>query len=472
MRFTAGNAQHIGARPDQQDAFGFSDPQDESFLAHGGFLGVVADGMGGLADGSEASHAAVRAFLCAYEAKPPNESVREALGRSLHEANRAVLAVAEKASSSDGVGTTLAAAAIVGDCLHWISAGDSRIYVLHDDHLTRVTADHVYAKELNEQVALGKISRAEAQSHSERAFLTSHLGQRSVREVDKNVRDFPLQPGDCVILCSDGLYRALSETEIAEAFQGDLQRACDTWIRRALAKQRAHQDNLTVIALGRVSNPAIRQAEGVRRAARALLMGMIAGLFLVALPAGLGILWFKCDEAKGNKVAAEQELKAVKASVATAERNRDTEINNAQKAIGDQARQKAESGLGAVTPQGPKTSTVKTAQSSASVAEKPKSSKATPLDLHKQGTGTKTKKQDAGKAKAQSASGTNRRKVSSDQREAGKEGKEQRKPATPNNQPDVSPQPPPAPGSEPRAAPHPSDTPENQPDIQPQPPPL
>ena len=470
MRFAAGNAQHVGARPDQEDAFGFSDPQDKSFLAHGGFLGVVADGMGGLANGSEASHAAVRAFLCAYEAKSPDESVRAALGRSLHEANRAVLAVAEKASSSDGVGTTLAAAVIVGDSLHWISAGDSRIYVLHNEHLTRVTADHIYAKELNEQVALGKISRAEAQSHSERAFLTSHLGQRNVREVDRNVRDFPLRPGDCVILCSDGLYRALSEAEITEAFQGDLQGACDSWIRRALEKERAHQDNLTVIALGRISNPRIHRGEGVRRAARALLIGMIAGLFLMALPAGLGILWLKWEEAKANKVAAEQALKGARANVAAAEKKLKAEIK-AQKATDDEAQQQAEDGRGAVTPKGPKTDTLKTAHSSVPVGDKAKSDKATLVDLHKQVKGTKTKKRDAGKVKAQSASGTNKRKVSSDRRETGKDDKEQQKPATPNDQPDVSSQPPPAPGSEPSAAPQPSDTLENQPDTQPQPPP-
>ena len=54
MKIVAGNAQHIGARQEQQDSFGFSDPGNEAFVAHGGFLGVVADGMGGLSHGSEA----------------------------------------------------------------------------------------------------------------------------------------------------------------------------------------------------------------------------------------------------------------------------------------------------------------------------------------------------------------------------------------------------------------------------------
>ena len=445
MRFAAGNAQHVGSRPDQEDAFGFSDPQDESFLAHGGFLGVVADGMGGLANGSEASHAAVRAFLRAYEAKSPNESVREALGRSLHEANRAVLAVAEKAVGSEGVGTTLAAAVIVGDFLHWISAGDSRIYVLHDSHLTRVTADHIYAKDLNERVALGEISPAEAQSHSERAFLTSHLGQRNIREVDKNVRDFPLQRGDCVILCSDGLYRALSETEITEAFQSDLQRACESWIRRALAKQRAHQDNLTVIALGRISNLATLRRGRFERAASALLIGIVAGLFLVALPAGLGILWFKWEEAKANNVAADQEWKWV------TKKKPKTEIN-AQKATGDQAQQQA--GDGVMAPQGPRVRPLETTSVGAPEKDKTTADKATAANKRNKGKGAKTNGRVAEKDKAQPAVDA-KREAPSEQPAVGQGAKEGSGPPTPDTQPNAPPEPPPTPGTQPDTPPQP-----------------
>src|SRR5271154_3661002 len=131
MRFAAGNAQNIGARPQQQDAFGFSDPSDRAFVTHGGFLGVVADGVGGLTHGSEASQSAVRAFLQAYRLKSPAEPIREALARSLRAANTAVLRVAS-APSAEGAGTTLIAAVLHGQSLYWISAGDSRIYLLHD----------------------------------------------------------------------------------------------------------------------------------------------------------------------------------------------------------------------------------------------------------------------------------------------------------------------------------------------------
>jgi protein phosphatase len=150
MKFVAGNAQHIGARPEQQDAFGFSDPGNREFVAHAGFLGVVADGMGGLAHGSAASQTAVLAFLQAYGRKKARESIPDALMRCLREANGAVLRVAEKISPRDELGTTLVAAVLHESCLYWVSCGDSRIYLARGKFLTRLTSDHTLARELNQ----------------------------------------------------------------------------------------------------------------------------------------------------------------------------------------------------------------------------------------------------------------------------------------------------------------------------------
>jgi len=281
MRFALGNAQHIGARQQQQDAFGFSDPSDKAFVAHGGFLGVVADGMGGLTQGSEASSTAVRSFLQAYKLKTAKESVAEALTRSLLEANRAVLRIAENASSGE-VGTTLAAAVMSGDSVYWISAGDSRIYWLRGTSLTRLTADHVYATKLNRESAQGKISREEARSHPERASLTSYLGQNELELVDRNNQPLTVHPDDCVILCSDGLYRALAEDEIVGAFRDDLQHACDMLVKQVLAKQRKQQDNLTIIAL----KSQVRAWWSRRKLSARLLLVVLTALLLAALGGG------------------------------------------------------------------------------------------------------------------------------------------------------------------------------------------
>ena len=112
-----GNAQHIGARSEQQDSFGFSAFDDAEFVKHAGFLCVVADGMGGLAMGKESSDTAVRTFLTTYEAKEPDEKIAEVMDRALHAANRAVTRRAAEAGVEGEAGTTLVAVAIHGCCL-------------------------------------------------------------------------------------------------------------------------------------------------------------------------------------------------------------------------------------------------------------------------------------------------------------------------------------------------------------------
>src|SRR5207302_468102 len=112
MRFLPANAQHIGARSSQQDSFGFADLDDAAFIAHGGFLAIVCDGMGGMEHGDAASRTAVRAFLEAYKQKTPQESIPAALERSTRFANEQVVQVAREISRVEGIGTTLVAAAL------------------------------------------------------------------------------------------------------------------------------------------------------------------------------------------------------------------------------------------------------------------------------------------------------------------------------------------------------------------------
>src|ERR1700681_3611397 len=75
MRYLPAHAQHIGARHYQQDSLGLADPEDHAFLAHGGYLAVLCDGMGGMEHGDIASQTAVHATLDAYAQKIPTESI-------------------------------------------------------------------------------------------------------------------------------------------------------------------------------------------------------------------------------------------------------------------------------------------------------------------------------------------------------------------------------------------------------------
>ncbi|MGH9824410.1 MAG: PP2C family protein-serine/threonine phosphatase, partial [Blastocatellia bacterium] len=167
VKFIPGNSQHIGARDEQQDSFGFSDPYDTEFVAHAGLLAVVADGMGGMAQGKVASKSAVDSFLKAYMSKTPGESIPAALSRALDQAASTVLSLGRENGLQGEIGTTLVAAAVRGQLLYWTSAGDSRLYLVRQGRATQLTVDHVYARELDQQVAKGLISRSYAAEHPE-----------------------------------------------------------------------------------------------------------------------------------------------------------------------------------------------------------------------------------------------------------------------------------------------------------------
>ncbi|HKV39738.1 MAG TPA: protein phosphatase 2C domain-containing protein [Blastocatellia bacterium] len=299
MRYIPGNAQDIGAREEQQDAFGFSDFQDMDFAAHGGFLGVVADGMGGLACGSEASRVAAQTFISAYRAKQVREPIPDALLRALRDANTAVVSMARARGMEGFVGTTLAGAAVSDDLVYWISAGDSRVYLLRNGSLTQLTTDHVYANELNQDVAQGKISRMQALNDPERDDLTSYLGIGDLVEIDRSLRGYPLEPGDRILLCSDGLYRALSEGEIA-AMSGDSpQEACENLVRQALGKREPFQDNVTLLTLVRAADARPPGGAGIGPIALKLA-GLIAAVFVIAA-SGLGVWrWMRPRMATGQ----------------------------------------------------------------------------------------------------------------------------------------------------------------------------
>src|SRR5712692_1312802 len=214
MRFLPGNAQHIGGRQSQQDSFGFADPDDQSFIAHGGFLAVVCDGMGGMEHGDAASRTAVRVFLDAYQRKDPAESIPTALERSVREANGQVAALARSLGMSEGIGTTLVAVALQDGSLYFISVGDSGLFHVSGGEIQTVNRPHVFANLLDQAVARGALSREDALNHPERESLTSFIGAESLEEIDRNTEPWPLRNGDTILLASDGMFKTLEPEEM------------------------------------------------------------------------------------------------------------------------------------------------------------------------------------------------------------------------------------------------------------------
>ncbi len=312
LKYIPANAQHIGARREQQDSFAFSDPADKTFVAHGGLLGIIADGMGGLEGGRQASGAAVAAFLAAYSRKTIAEQIPAALTRSLSEANAAVKAVAQQMGTEESTGTTLVAGVIHNTSLYWISAGDSRMYVLRQGHLARVNADHTYGADLWPEVAAGRMDRQQAQADPQAPHLTSYLGLPEVPSYDVSLRPFPLEPDDIFLACTDGVYRMIGEEEMAGAFQSAPPgAACDAIKAATLAKNNPGQDNLTVIAIQlrdtgnsvRLAAPGAEATAAPPPKGRGAAMVTVFGLE-VLLAAGIGLYlihpWTKKIDVKAH----------------------------------------------------------------------------------------------------------------------------------------------------------------------------
>lgn len=256
MRFVSAHAQDIGARESQQDSFGFGDQDDPQVLKHAGYVTILADGMGGLQQGEQASRAAVRAFLEAYRQKTPAESIPAALERSVRTANSAVYSLSKELGVAEGLGTTLVACVLHEDRLHWISVGDSNIYLCRDGGLTQLTHPHVFANLLEKAVAAGSLTPEQAAGHPERESLTSYIGSERIAEIDAPAQPLQVEAGDVVMLASDGLFKTLDDSEIRATLTGRPELWPTHLVRRALARQVQGQDNITVVTVHPLGDPA------------------------------------------------------------------------------------------------------------------------------------------------------------------------------------------------------------------------
>jgi PPM family protein phosphatase len=249
LKLVPSNCQHIGDRQRQEDSFAFSDLGDGVFVKNYGVLAVVADGMGGLAKGDQASYVAVNMFLEEYKRRSDEDSLDQFLLRTALRSNCAVYDLAYDGEVEHELGTTLVAVAIQHGKMHWISVGDSRIYHYKNKILQQLNKEHIYANLLKIDVEKGLITEEEANKNPERSYLTSFLGMPDLNEVDSSLEPVTLQPGEIVLLCSDGLTNTLSDQEITDIISRCNGNIAEELTQKALKKNRRHQDNITVLAI-------------------------------------------------------------------------------------------------------------------------------------------------------------------------------------------------------------------------------
>jgi len=209
---------------------------------------AVADGLGGHQGGEVASAMAVER-LGALDGRSFAEPAQAAaaLADAIADANRAILERGVADQGLWGMGTTVTAAAVVGDLvLQLAHVGDSRAYLLRGDGPPRqLTTDHTVVAEL---VRLGRLTPQQAASHPERSILTRAVGLDPSVQVEQPA-PLGLQPGDQVLLCSDGLTETVADEQLAQvlAGQADGDDACKALI--AAANAAGGPDNITVVLL-------------------------------------------------------------------------------------------------------------------------------------------------------------------------------------------------------------------------------
>lgn len=228
-------------RTNNEDQVLFYRPTDPGQRKAKGHLAIVADGMGGHAAGEVASSMAVKLIKQNYYAA--TLPTAEALANAMVQANQAIFQEASRSEKRLGMGTTCTAVAILDNALFVAHIGDSRAYLMQDNHLYQLTTDHTYVQDL---LDAGKIDPVEAVHHPQRNVLTRALGTQADRKADVFRAEFPMTPGSQLLLCTDGLYEYFTSEEMLQILSTyKLHEAAERLIQGA--KDRGGHDNLTVL---------------------------------------------------------------------------------------------------------------------------------------------------------------------------------------------------------------------------------
>lgn len=246
-------------RTNNEDNFGYD-------TRYGVF--VVCDGMGGQAAGEVASKIGVDTILEYFRKAggetgkypvegQPMEGVSEranALASSIRLANRSIFEAASKDAGHAGMGSTVVAAMVKGNFLSIAHVGDSRIYLIRKDSIQQLTNDHSLVME---QVRRGLITQEEAEKSNMQNIIIRALGSEDTVEAD--VDDMMAQPGDILLLGTDGLTKYVKDAALLKLVKSapTLSQACDALIQAA--RDGGGDDNITCILVRVVEQPWYRR---------------------------------------------------------------------------------------------------------------------------------------------------------------------------------------------------------------------
>ena len=205
-------------------------------------LFIVADGMGGHKAGEFASRYVVETTVRTSEGSKEDEPIT-ILSESIETANRKLKEYADAHQQMKGMGTTIVAAVIQERSLIAANVGDSRLYVVGDE-ITQVTQDHSLVQEL---VRLGQMDQESAKTHPDKNVITRAVGVSDNVKID--IFERQLNPGEYIVLCSDGLTNMVDDAVILQILHGagNLSDKAEQLIK--LANKNGGKDNITVIII-------------------------------------------------------------------------------------------------------------------------------------------------------------------------------------------------------------------------------
>jgi serine/threonine protein phosphatase PrpC len=246
-----------------QDAMGWDEAN---------YMGFVADGMGGHAAGEVASRLVRETLMETAGSLELEEAVLLA-----HEK---IFTRNEQSEDLGRMGSTVVAVQIYDDLCKAVWVGDSRAYLWRERKLTGMTRDHSAVEELRDTLGL---SESELRAHTNRNVVTQSLGMASPIP---SVTETPLQLGDWILLCSDGLSSEMRDEEITEVIQStsSIEQCADALVAAALAK--GGHDNVTVVLIE--YDGAGKPGRSNRSSDSAIIwISVLAGIGLAMLAAGI-----------------------------------------------------------------------------------------------------------------------------------------------------------------------------------------
>ena len=229
-------------RSSNQDAYNTGSFSEDAAWA------VVCDGMGGAKGGNVASQTAVEKIKdhmnSSYRANMPEKSIANLLRCAVYNANLEVYELAQKNEDLYGMGTTVVLALVQNGKAFIAHAGDSRAYLIHQNEIQQITTDHSVVQEM---VDSGQITEEQARRHPRKNIITRALGVLQEVEVDYN--ESPIEPGDLLLLCTDGLTNHVEKDTILQlALSEQSDALANTLV--AKAKELGGSDNITVVIIG------------------------------------------------------------------------------------------------------------------------------------------------------------------------------------------------------------------------------